>query len=576
MRAVCFVSCLVLIFLSCSVSPPARQRLAPLETEEEMLARIHALRFEENYKELRRAGKRYLDFFGDTPGSVEVRLLLGHADTELGFYEEAAEILSPLLDETVSSQARGEALILTADVHKAKGRFSESAGALCAALSMDLDETHELQARNSLREVVELLPWEELEAIRAACASSPGVDIVLEGSLSYAHSVGDTAAVRAFEEELGALKKQRPEAQYHLAERVAVPLDVGRGGESVAYRIGLLCPLSGRFSPLGEAFIRGASLALKEARRRGQTNIEVVVGDTRGNPLVARSAAESLIERENVAAITGAILSSPTIAAAQVAEFRQTVLLSTVASEEAIRSIGDWVFQTTTNTDAEVIAVARVACRELGHRRIAFFSGDDIRSRRAERLFREEVERSSGSICISEFYDEGSTDFHRSIEGIRNADPEALFIASDMEDLILILPQFSFYEFGVQLLGSSAWNSERLLLMVGRDMEGAIFPAAVGGAAEREFFIAAATAENESVGEINDFVLGGYQGVRVLIESLVRSGGGGDVLRQDIKSTIENKRHPFLDLTAGRGIPFYIVRKERLEEFTTLRVDPWH
>ena len=148
---------MILIFLSCSVSPPAEQRLAPLETEEEMLTQIHTLRFEENHKELRRVGKRYLDSFGDTPGSVEVRLLLGHADIELGFYDEAAEILTPLLDETVSDQARGEALILIADVHKAKGRFGESAAALCDALSADLEKARFSKGKGRFKEALRII-----------------------------------------------------------------------------------------------------------------------------------------------------------------------------------------------------------------------------------------------------------------------------------------------------------------------------------------------------------------------------------------------------------------------------------
>ena len=77
---------------------------------------------------------------------------------------------------------------------------------------------------------------------------------------------------------------------------------------------------------------------------------------------------------------------------------------------------------------------------------------------------------------IAEFYPEGSTDFAESIGRVRAADPEALFIASGTEDLILILPQLSFHEFGSQLLGTSAWNSRRLIRMAGRDLEGALFP----------------------------------------------------------------------------------------------------
>jgi hypothetical protein len=63
--------------------------------------------------------------------------------------------------------------------------------------------------------------------------------------------------------------------------------------------------------------------------------------------------------------------------------------------------------------------------------------------------------------------------------------------------------------------------------------------------------------------------------MRILLETLTRTGGGGNELREDLRRQLENRRHAFLDLTAEGGIPFYIVRGERLEELITLRMDPW-
>ena len=105
-------------------------------------------------------------------------------------------------------------------------------------------------------------------------------------------------------------------------------------------RIGVLCPLEGRFATLGESFLRGASIALKEARLKGIANVDLVVGDTRGNPLESRSVAQRLIEEERVDALLGEVLSSSTIAAAQVAELSKTVLFSPVATEEGIGGVG--------------------------------------------------------------------------------------------------------------------------------------------------------------------------------------------------------------------------------------------
>ena len=338
------------------------------------------------------------------------------------------------------------------------------------------------------------------------------------------------------------------------------------------YRIGVLCPLEGRFAPLGESFLRGASVALKEARLRGIKNVELIVGDTRGNPLEARVVTGRLIDGERVNALLGEVLSSSTIAAAQVAEISKTVFLSPVATEEGIDDIGSWVFQTSTGSEVEIAALARLACGRLGLRRIAFMSSNDMNSHHLALLFADEVERLGGVLCAAEFYPEGTTDFGDAIQHVSAGAPEALFIASDTEDLILILPQLSFHEFGVQLLGTSDWNSKRLIRMVGKDLEGALFPADVDARGAGRLFVNACALVNEPVGETNQVVVGGYRGTRLLIEALAKCKSGGEPLKEEMARQLEKKRHPFLDFLSGEGILFYTVRSERAVEFDTIRI----
>jgi branched-chain amino acid transport system substrate-binding protein len=340
---------------------------------------------------------------------------------------------------------------------------------------------------------------------------------------------------------------------------------------SARYRIGVLCPLEGRFAPLGESFLRGAAVALKEARLKGVKNVEFVVGDTRGNPLECRAVTERLINEEHVDALLGEVLSSSTIASAQVAELARTVFLSPVATEEGIDDIGSWVFQMAVGSEVEIAALARIACERLKMQRIAFLSSDDLRSRRNALLFEDEVERLGGELCVAEFYPEGNTDFAESIDRIRSAEPEALFIASETEDLVLILPQLSFHDFGVQLLGTSAWNSKRLIRMVGKDLEGALFPADVDYRSGEQLYLSACALAKEPAGEVNQVLLGGYRGARLLLEALTRSKSGGEPLKDEMSRLLEKKRHPFLDLIAGDGILFYTVKNEQPVGFDTLR-----
>jgi ABC-type branched-subunit amino acid transport system substrate-binding protein len=250
------------------------------------------------------------------------------------------------------------------------------------------------------------------------------------------------------------------------------------------------------------------------------------------------------------------------------------VLLSPVATEEGIAEIGDWIFQGGTDLEVELYALARVAVKELRLRRIAFLSVDNLRSRRIGELFGRETALQGGEVCVYSYYPEGSTDFHDAIRTVRDAAPEALFIASDVEDLVLILPQLSFYEFGVQLLGLSTWSSNRLLRMAGRDMEGAVFPGHARAERDRALFMTAVVLLDEAIDDTNPFIIGGYTGTRTLLASLRESAESGADLRELLARALHRRRHPYVELITGPGVPFYTVRRERVEAYTTIRVTP--
>jgi len=499
-------------------------------------------------------------------------LYAGEAGLSLGYLTEAKSILIPLTGEGIATADRRQALKILSVIEKEKGRYPEAAVQLLEAIGSGMSDAEYRDSRGSLAEIAGFLSVTQLEQLRHDYASTPGIDIIVEGSLSYAIAAGDTSQVSELREQLSVADALRAVPDQVIASRKVPSFDrkIKSGQSGEIRQIGLLCPLSGRFGPLGEAFLSGASTALTEARMLGISNIELVVGDTEGSALEARELADRMIREEDVSSFVGGVLSSSTIAAAQVAQFNKVVLFSPVASEEGIDKIGDYIFQDRTSSDTELIALARIACSKMGKRRIAFLSTDDHRSRTYESLFRESVELLGGSIVVSDFYDQGTTDFKVNIERIRSADPEILFIASEVEDLILILPQISFYEFGVQLLGTSAWNSKNLLRMAGRDMEGAVFPAVIDLRDDEELFRSAATLTDRQVKEINRFVIGGYIGVRKMLLVVAESRDGGSPIRDEMVRALENNQHQYIELVSGRGIPFYTVRNERVIEYFTL------
>jgi branched-chain amino acid transport system substrate-binding protein len=566
MKHVCILIA-VLLMSACTAVPGGKSPLPDgVDGSDELLTRIRTYSFEGEFDKIRKEGKRFLSRFPGDPAVTEVRLLVASADVELGFFDEAARFADEVIESRAAEEDRAEALLVISEVEKAKGSFDEAARVILRILGMEIGRPVSAKARESLAGIADLLPPEVQDSLMVANADSKGIEIIMESRLQYAEAVGDTVAVRVLGERLGALYAERPDEPREPSGGTTVPI-AGIQRAAGLTRIGILCPLSGRYSPVGDAFLKGASIAVREAMKRNSLAVELIVGDSRGDPLTARSAAERLTGEEGVIAIVGAILSSPTIAAAQVADHNKTVLLSPVATEEGISEIGEWVFQISSGVDVEVISISRLACVELGMKRLAFLSADNARSRSIERLFSREVEARGGLVCAAEFYEEGSTDFREHLESIRRSSPEGLFIASDVDDLVLILPQISFYEFGVQLFGTSVWHSNRLLRMSARDMEGALFPRLPEAQRDEELLAAAIEYVGEYSEEVNIFIVGGYKGTRMILAALAEAAGDRAVLRGAVSRVLENRPHEYLEFVSGPGITFYTVHAERFEVF---------
>lgn len=564
-------ACIVILLLAVSCAAPSPRVEVPLSPEQARTAEADEIRRaagEGDLRAVRREGRRFLDRHPDSPEAVEIRLLAGGASLELGFLEEAAE-LAGMLAEAADDSVRTVALQMLSAVDVAKGRFSAAADRHLVILRSGPPQPLAEESRSRLAELVPLLSAADLETAAQSHPDSPGLDLVLLGSLSIAEAQGDTAAVRVIRERLDSMDAHVPPPS-RPAARAARPAAVRGPVPPTAAAIGLLCPLSGRYATLGEEFIRGARIAVKEAHVYGAAGIGLVVGDTRSSPLDSRDAAMRLVTEERVEAIVGCILSSTTITAAQVAEDAGIVLLSPIASEEGIDEIGPHVFQAPSDFEAELAAVVRAACGEMGLRRIALLTVDNQRQRRVADLLRREVEGFGGVLCAAEYYEQGSTDFKEQIERIRESAAEALFIPSDTEDLVLILPQLSFYEFGTQLLGTSTWNSGRLLRMAGRDMEGAVFPAGTSTDESARRYLAACAMTGDGPGDVNRFVTGGYEGVRSVIEALGASASSGRPLREEMERALSLRRHRFVELAESGGVQLMIVRGERAERYLTI------
>jgi len=371
-----------------------------------------------------------------------------------------------------SSPFFDDALLILAQSYVEEERYVPAATAYMDLIERSTDEVLLEQGRDALQRLIETrLARSELRELvnRPAPADVRGSLLFNLGSKEL--SAGHRERGRAY---LERYLQHYPDGEY--ASRAEALIGADRPPALVQpRRVGVLAPLTGRYSDYGKAVREGVELATEEFNQVNRAALSLIIGDTHGDPVDALRTAQQLIDDEGVIALIGPVLSSSTIAVAGLANARGVPLISPTATEQRISTIGQYIFQLNPSSTDQGRAIGAFATEEMGLQKLAILHPSDTYGYGVASSFREGVRRGGGTIVAEESYDLGTTDFSENILNIRGAEPEAVFIPGFPDEIILIAPQLRYYDVEAQLLGSDGWNSERVVLMGEQYVEGAVF-----------------------------------------------------------------------------------------------------
>ncbi|MDD5711684.1 MAG: penicillin-binding protein activator [Smithellaceae bacterium] len=274
----------------------------------------------------------------------------------------------------------------------------------------------------------------------------------------------------------------------HTAELSARPV------KAPSRTIGCVLPLSGRYASYGnkalEAIIMAAGIFDVK-----KTPLRIAVADSQGIPEEAGKAVTRLAAESGLMCILGPMSGAEAEEAAREAQ-RLKVPIILLTQKEGLSAAGEYVFQNYLTAAMQVRALARYAVGELGLTRFAALYPESPYGHELINLFRTEVTRRGGGLIRTQSYEEGQTDFGRQIKTLTGmpvnddsegeegigiepqpvVDFDAIFIPDVPSRAGMIAAQLNFYNVsGVQLLGTSAWNSPELLRQNSGDVNGAIF-----------------------------------------------------------------------------------------------------
>lgn len=196
-------------------------------------------------------------------------------------------------------------------------------------------------------------------------------------------------------------------------------------------KIGVLQPLTGDAASYGESELRAIQVAVEEVNAAGGINekqIELVVEDGKCDPLSAGTAAQKLVNIDAVKVVIGGACSGETLAAAEVTEPAQVILISPSASSPKVTEAGDFVFRTYPSDALAGQIAAAYAYKELKAKKAALITELTDYAQGLREVYKAAFSSLGGSIVADETYTTGDVDFKIQILKIKNAKADVVYV----------------------------------------------------------------------------------------------------------------------------------------------------
>ena len=317
----------------------------------------------------------------------------------------------------------------------------------------------------------------------------------------------------------------------------------GTAGAAAPIKVGHFASLTGDTATFGQSTDRGIRMAIDEINAQGGVlgrPLELISEDDRSITEEARTAAQKLLQRDEVVALLGEVASSRSLAAAPEAQRAAIPMISPASTNPKVTEVGPYVFRTCFIDPFQGAVMARFAREELGAKRVAilFDFKQDYSVGLAE-FFRKKFLEDGGEIVADERYTSGDIEFRAQLTTIRAAKPDAVFVPGYYTELGLIAKQARELGLDMPFLGGDGWDSAKTLEIGGPAVEGYYFSnhyAADSDSPKVQDFV---KRYRDKHGEVPDAMAAlGYDAAGILADSIRRAGDtSGPKVRDAIAAT---------------------------------------
>jgi len=246
-------------------------------------------------------------------------------------------------------------------------------------------------------------------------------------------------------------------------------------GEPIRARIGVISIITGAGASYGEAITNGFKLALDEVNAKGDVSIDLKIEDSTGKAEQALSAAQKLINSDQVVAILGPTLSTEMKVVAPEANASGVPIMGTSTTAQGITQIGKFVFRNSLPESQAIPASVGKAVKKYNIKKVALLYGnDDVFTKSGFDTMKEVAEKLKLKIVTIETFQKGQADYKAQLTKIASLKPDAVFCSALYNEGGVILAQARKMGLKVPFVGGNGFNSPKVIEIAQDAAEGLI------------------------------------------------------------------------------------------------------
>ncbi len=247
--------------------------------------------------------------------------------------------------------------------------------------------------------------------------------------------------------------------------------------------VGVIAPLTGDIPKVGQSTVEAANMAVDEINAACGLTVDdesyevmIAVEDNESKAESSVSVATRLIVEEEVIAIIGPQASKQAVPTGQVANDRETPMISPWSTNPDTTFDRPWVFRAAFLDPFQGPVLANFVAAEFGATSAAvlYDVASDYPKGLAEN-FRDAAEATGIEIVGFESFTLGDTDFSSQLTSIIAQEPDVLFTPQYYNEVPLIVQQARELGFEGPIVGSDSWGTPDLIDLCGEACEGLFF-----------------------------------------------------------------------------------------------------